>query len=747
MDDSSTAVAGSRKKTSFFSLDNKVLFTIIFIALIALLIYMRSGLAAYQGLFEPDGFFDYAVLQQAVAHGFIVSDHLALSGFPTHNFIGEPQGEYYITLLPYAILQFFGVSLISLMRAMPVVTGIIEAILIYLLAQYVSKSKSLGLLSVLFLALSSGNVARTALLVYRGDTFITPFIMAALLLMLMFLSTENKKKRYSALVASAVVLALGTSVWNGAAFTFVIYFTAMLLMLIYAFGIANKKLLRDVLLLSGASIITFIVSRLLILADLTRAPTFTGLDFFGLYLPMVIGAAGAYYLVSDEKKMKFVQSPSTRIALVFIAIITVVIIAGTLYSGYIAHISNVGQGTSGIGQSTQELQPPTYSFLFASFGYELFLAPIGVLLFLLIADRSHHATRHRIGDISINANYGFLAMLAYLLITVYLQAGAIRYNSLLSIPMALFAAYSIYIIGRVLYDQKYALFGKVQLSYIFYALFIVLIYLHFQIAYSQSFSSAQADGVNQQFLDAVTWMRSNIPLNATVLTLWPDGSVVEGWGNRTSYMDSVGGETGSRIYNFTDWLFNTTPDTQYLYNNHKPQYLLVRQYWWMELGGIAEEGAPINVSAFAYSPLGSVNVQQGQNNTVIYNFLGSYRVQMLVTQQNATAPLQFFAFIGSTGSSQGAMLKHIVLLNQANETYDIINSNSVNAVNYTLFVTFYGKNITGAAVLGSMLPESNIYKMLILCNYQVCPYATPNATMQVVYENMDTKILKISYAH
>ena len=60
--------------------------------------------------------------------------------------------------------------------------------------------------------------------------------------------------------------------------------------------------------------------------------------------------------------------------------------------------------------------------------------------------------------------------------------------------------------------------------------------------YGASVSSGQADGINQQFLDAMTWMKNNTPANATAVAVWPDGSVIEAWANRTSLMDSVGAD-------------------------------------------------------------------------------------------------------------------------------------------------------------------------------------------------------------
>ena len=88
----------------------------IAIAILAVTVFLRVPMLRFQGLFEPDGFFYYAVIRQAVQNSFVVSNYLNISGSPLHNFIGEAPGLIYLTVVPYFFLRFVGVSYYTIMR-------------------------------------------------------------------------------------------------------------------------------------------------------------------------------------------------------------------------------------------------------------------------------------------------------------------------------------------------------------------------------------------------------------------------------------------------------------------------------------------------------------------------------------------------------------------------------------------------------------------------------------------------------
>ena len=148
----------------------------LFIIVIILDIYLRTGMLKYSGFFEPDGFYHFSVIRAAVTHDFAIPRTLVLSGFPTHFEITEPLGLYFVTLFPYAILRYFGASYYTVMRLVPILFGVLDAIGAFYIVRYFAKSRVLAFLAMFFLAISSGDIARTAALVYRGDGFITSFM-------------------------------------------------------------------------------------------------------------------------------------------------------------------------------------------------------------------------------------------------------------------------------------------------------------------------------------------------------------------------------------------------------------------------------------------------------------------------------------------------------------------------------------------------------------------------------------------
>jgi hypothetical protein len=245
----------------------------------------------------------------------------------------------------------------------------------------------------------------------------------------------------------------------------------------------------------------------------------------------------------------------------------------------------------------------------------------------------------------------------------------------------------------------------------------------------------------------MAWMRNNTPSNSTVLALWPDGSVVEGWANRTSYMDSVGGENGTRIYSFAQFLFSTSPDTGYLYGIDKPDYLIVRNFWYEELGGIAQEGLVQNDTAYGYVLLSTVNVTRNAT-AQFFEFQDQsppfYKGEMIISQQpNGTQ--KFSAYLGVENSTRFALMRSLILLNTSNAAYSIVNSTKNDTINYTLMVSYAGSEINGAYILGPKLVSSNLFKFTFLCNSFTCPYNTSDVKLQAVYINSDTRIFEIDY--
>ncbi len=808
---------------------NKYLLIGLAVVIILLNIILRAGLLQYPGLFEPDGFFYYAVIKQAIASHFVVSNYLNISGFPLHNFIGEARGLIYLTVIAYYLLHgITGLSALTIMRWMPILFGVLYAILAYFIAKEISNSKVLGLLAMFFVSVSSGNIARTAGSVYRGDSFITLFIMLALLLMLKCFQEKKHWMKWVWGLLSSVGLATGIVVWTGSPFIIVIYLLALLFAIFYGFVKFDKNILLSSLIVSIALLVMHILQVAYVSAGIARAAELSGNNFLLLYVPILACSIAAYYLVSRKGTSRILSTAKNRLmaALVAILIIGVAMLALfgpalSVIASPLAPATNTTVNSNGvnstvsrsIGSTTQELQAPTYSFLWSSFSLQLFLAPLGIAIFVLIAFLVYKGERLIKRDHFNLSIIGFLVVLAYLLVTVYMQAEAIRFNAIVSVPLAILSAFAVYAAGKIFYNSTvrkrsidvailiviaivaiaiiywlygtlsyqfsmavipvviwvcitaevliiiiliallgYCIYGlakgRTKLKYVILAIVFVIIIFTSYNTYFESYTAAQADGINPGFLNAMTWMKNNTPTNSTVLALWPDGSVVEGWANRTSYMDSVGGENGSRIYPFSKWLFSTTTDGQYFYNIGKPDYLVARSFWYQELGGIAQEGLVTNASAYGYVILPVLNITSNAT-TQFFTFSGDtypyYKSELLIEQQ-ANGTSKFAAYLGLENGTKLALMKSVIFFNTTSAAYSITNTSKMNnSINYTLLVSYSGREISGAYILGPKLTQSNLFKLTFLCNTFECAYNDSNVTLTAVYVNSDTRIYKINY--
>ena len=215
-------------------------------------------------------------------------------------------------------------------------------------------------------------------------------------------------------------------------------------------------------------------------------------------------------------------------------------------------------------------------------------------------------------------------------------------------------------------------------------------------------------------------------------------------------MDSVGGENSSKIYPFSKFLFSETPDTQYLYSVHKPDYIIVRNFWYQELGGIAQEGLVSNATAYGYVIMPSMNITS--NSTAQFFTFQSdtppYYKSELVIEKQTNGTDKFVAYLGVVNSTRLALMRSVIFSNSSNLAYSVATTNYINdSVNYSLLISFTGTNINGAYILGPKLIQSNVFKLTFLCNAQACAYNDSNVSLNMVYANPDTKIFKINYAH
>jgi hypothetical protein len=230
-----------------------------------------------------------------------------------------------------------------------------------------------------------------------------------------------------------------------------------------------------------------------------------------------------------------------------------------------------------------------------SYGFALFLAFFGL-------DIAHKSTK-----VSASKYVPLFILLPLFIVPFCIQLQQVRFNILLAMPMAVFAGYAIGTIA----EKLAALEGKTTAYYLVGLLLVSQVV----IAAVQVPFYRPVNGINPPYLDAMTWISNNTEKNATFLTLWPDGSLIEGWGNRQSYSDSIMGL--ERLVGFNKFLFAEAGNITYL-QEIKPSYLLIRKYWLYENYSIALQAGYQTNQSYANT---NFQALENGNLTAYYGYL------------------------------------------------------------------------------------------------------------------------------
>jgi len=880
------------------------LFVLLALAVIAIAVYVRIPMLHFFGFYEPDGYYHFSVIRAAVNNHFIVPEYLGISGWPQHTQVTEPFGLYWITLVPYFFLQYVGVSYYTVMRLISVVFGIFDVIGAYLLSRYLSKDRLLGLLVMLFVALNMGNAARTSALIYRGDSFVIAFLIVSLIFAIEIFRTESRRRKLLLALGSGLFLALCDLVWNGGSFATAVYVFAFALIVLFGFTFDRKKMVHDCKYLLAVGLVFYLFIQLFMYSKaILTPPTFSGMYFLLLLAAMAAGWLVANAIVGEGRlslpaKHKsglapFLGNAYGRAAVAIIFILVVVLAIYLLVPSFVYAIFN-GEGfftVNNFSVTIQEAQSPTPQFIFASFSLQTYMTPMGIMvlastyepqlvdlfwslllltfipyLFMRIYDSKGFAGGK--ARVAFDSDAGMLTLVSFFALTAYLQMQAIRFNALLSVPLSIFAAFTVYwlvmfyrgigaphkaraaVIAALLFVTNYLLLITPGVSYpisilssaavaiatfgllifeekqnrlAFYAILLLFAGLTFLatllaigsvgltgipgllviillpiivgaaafaamlrskekpdriapyvlvvliaaamiiIASQYMVSLAPADNIDPQFIQAMSWMRNGtlngtIPSNSVVLTLWPDGSVVEGVANLTSVTDSVGSQNGTKCLPFAAWLFNSSPDPQFLTSsiNGAPDYLVVRSTWMLETGGIyTESELTANASVYGYNQFTGVN-EKVNSTTQIFAFssppppYGSNLTEITELQKvNGGQTVSSYLAVGN----ERVPFAYVEFYNEYNGNFSVVSASGFNKTNNQTFLIVYSTvpssnlyvNVTGAYLLSAPLASSNMIKFLYVCNDNACAWNNNYARLQMVYINPDTKIFRIIY--
>ncbi|MEM0201266.1 MAG: hypothetical protein QXD23_02570 [Candidatus Micrarchaeaceae archaeon] len=753
------------------SKDILLFFGIIAIILIVT-IYLRLSLIQYQGFYEPDGFYHYSVIRAAVNNNFVVPRVLGISGWPGHTLVTEPTGLYWVTLFPYFILRFFGVSYYDVMRLVPLLFAIFDVLGAYYLSRFLSKDKVFGILVMALVATDYGEILKTSALVYRGDTFVSIFLILALIFLIKIFKTNDNNKKLGFMMLSGLFLSLCNIVWNGGAFAFIIYSITILITLVLSVIILNKNMFSDIKYTVFSLFLWFLLVRSYVYANFISEPNqqLIGFSGFGIIISIFIGMCLGY-LFFQKKSNILINNKIKRIFIIILIVFSTIGIFYVLNQGIFnkVFINNGFVSSPGfVTASIQELSKPTINNFIINIGLPLLITPMSIFLmlsslftnlqlyfwiFILFSSLVYLFLNVENSEGWLTGKFRFLldfkietiVMIVYLIITAYLALFVIRFEALVSIPLAIFSAYTLYLI---LIKLK-----NIKILKITFILFLLIIVSYTTLNSMQILYNSQlADLITPNFLKAISYVKVNTPTNSTFLTLWPDGSVIEGWGNRTSVTDSVGALNGSRVDTFANWLFNDSPNYNFIVNySKKPNYILIRYPWLLETKGIFLESG-INQSKannFSYLPLNFVT-EIKNNTSLILEFNNNQNKFYTYVIINKTNNVNTFYYKSDSGISP---FEYTAFYNINNNNFTIIKETKYNITNNQMLLIEYSNilnlnnqiNITNAMALNNNLYKSNMIKLMYFCNNYSCLLNSNQIIFRNFYSNNDSKLFKISY--
>jgi asparagine N-glycosylation enzyme membrane subunit Stt3 len=596
---------------------------ILLVIAVVLAAFYRSFLLHAPLFYASDELYHYSVARNAVENGFVVQKSFPLSGYPNGTLVTEPKGLYYIAVIPYFFLRSF-VSLMDVMRILPLIFGVFDVILIFLIGNKLF-DKRIAIIAAFILAANVANIQRTAALVYRGDGFMPLFFLISLYFLILFF--EKNRPAFSFI--SAAFLSFGSLVWNGATFGYLTFALSLIFLQIFFFLKGDKEKLKLNFWNILALFFAFLLYTSYKIFDLIYEQPFMH-NFPFVLIAMLFFFILLLFLYRSELIIKL-------ILLFFIVLLSLIV----LVKFYSTEIENIISGyglvkpTSPLGKTIAELQPVTIPKLFENFSTFFPLMFLG--LFALFVS----LFLNNFKGVNVEA---LIIVLTFFSTSFFLAIQSLRFASLLSYSFSLFAAFGfvwfidfnkfkikdevtrkisltililllfssfslvqIYFIQIFQFSQLFSFLATFfYLSWIFgliifetlqnkvkeeatkNILSFIFVALTLAVYYFDSYPLLQGGNIeyNQYWDSAMKWLGENSPSNSGVIIWWNEGTMVELLAHRAAYIDSVGAQNEERITLFSKLMlspkFNSTLFKNFK-NNDAPVFLVTSPLWMWQI--------------------------------------------------------------------------------------------------------------------------------------------------------------------
>lgn len=205
-----------------------------------------------------------------------------------------------------------------------------------------------------------------------------------------------------------------------------------------------------------------------------------------------------------------------------------------------------------------EASPPTigtfitYGGLPALFSFVFF----GIFLFGFVYKSDlFHKQYNKYKDLMI-------LIFPFVIVTFFLASTIIRWEALLAFPIAVMTAVTLAFLKPIISNRLYTI------------IYLLLFFSTILIGIMWSITIQHVPSLSQGYYKSLGWIDNNTDPNVTFLSIWQDGSGIEGWANRSSYTDSVFSMNTIKIEQYSAWLWANNRNETYICNV-SPNYLFI----------------------------------------------------------------------------------------------------------------------------------------------------------------------------
>jgi len=514
-----------------------VLFFLCMAVIVALAVSVRiMPLKWGFNLSEFDPYFQYDVTRHIAENGLFswYDWHMEDMWFPQGRWVAHTSFPAFpmTGAVLYFLISPLGlrVSVMDVCIVFPVVFAAITCVIAYYLGREIAGS-GVGLLSALFLALNPAYISRTSLGFYDDETV---GVFGILLTSLLYLRSLKREEKWQVSLAYSIAAGAGLGYvfasWGASR-----YLLSLLALFTFFLFIA-KMYSRRLLVSYGA----------LMAVGLSIAALVPKLGFHFLREFECVAAIGVFLLLAVyEASQRFGEQRRKPFMALTLAGLGVMAI-GLWHIGFvslpvakfISVINPFERIEMPLVESVQEHRPATWSAFYYQFGALVFLAPLGIIFALQ------------------RVNHHKMFIMTYAVTTLYFSASMIRLTVLMAPALCVLGALAVVEILRPFTDiatqrlfsrrrrRLYPSVGKTPSVLLIITLFILTLLplgRGIDSAYSPTTiaSSSMPMRTNiDDWIEALTWMRENLPERAVVASWWDYGYWISVMGDKLSLADN-----------------------------------------------------------------------------------------------------------------------------------------------------------------------------------------------------------------